>query len=208
MLDNRKFHNRLPCLHQITIDSLSNGHQGHRIWTLEYHALFGGVQIRPLAVQSWLVPVAVVLIKQFPDAATREACPTQANDGLDDEPAGCHCIHVYYYHYFYGGLQYRKTGADRTREKSAERRPTRSCRSDAIGSTARASFCTFCGVPSTPVLLYCTTTLHNHSSGASIAPTLGYLSTHFRLPPYPSATRTTRSQGSVMSCKLSAVSLS
>ena len=66
----------------------------------------------------------------------------------------------------------------------------------------------FAALPSTPVLLYCTTTLHNHSSGASIAPTLGYLSTHFRLPPYPSATRTTRSQGSVMSCKLSAVSLS
>lgn len=32
-----EIYNRHPCHHQITIDSLSNGHQGHRVWNTRHY---------------------------------------------------------------------------------------------------------------------------------------------------------------------------
>jgi hypothetical protein len=56
--------------------------------------------------------------------------------------------------------------------------------SNRVAPTARASFCTFFAAYGQ---LRSTVTLHNHSSGASMAPTLGYLSTPYPLPPPPAS---------------------
>jgi hypothetical protein len=57
--------------------------------------------------------------------------------------------------------------------------------SNRVAPTARASFCTFFAAYGR---LRSTVTLHNHSSGASMAPTLGYLSTTpYPLPPPPAS---------------------
>jgi hypothetical protein len=56
--------------------------------------------------------------------------------------------------------------------------------SNRVPPTARASFYTFFAAYGR---LRSTVTLHNHSSGASMAPTLGYLSTPYPLPPPPAS---------------------